>query len=151
MTYREKLTHFQEDLRRRGMWRSNALPPAFWWLVKLGFEVPPPYFVSFGRAWLTAGVPFGILFGLSLVVMVWLLRPGWAAVFTGSGVAFAAVGSGTLFGLCMALAWGWQRDRMKLPRWQEYPVEATGPDAGAAGHATPASHEQPNRGIPLGS
>ena len=48
MTHQEKLAHFEKHLKERGFWKSNAKPPVFWLLWKLGIEVPPPYFLSFG-------------------------------------------------------------------------------------------------------
>ena len=121
MTHEEKLAHFERELEKHGMWKSNAKPPMFWLLWKLGVEVPPPYFLSFPQAMLIAGAPFGLLMGLALGAALSFFLDGRSAFVIWSAIAFAAVSSGALFGVCMAFVWGWQRDKLQLPRWREYP------------------------------
>jgi hypothetical protein len=63
MTHKQKVAHFKQLLRDRGYWRSNAIPPACQLLWLLGFETPPPYFLSFWTGVAVAGVPYGSING----------------------------------------------------------------------------------------
>ncbi len=129
MTHQDKLAHFDALLEERGLWKSNAKPPAFWLLWKLGFEVPPPYFLAFTQAWIGAGVSFGLPFGVAAGLIRYFLVGGWKAFSLWSFMAFAGVAGGTAFGLCMAYIWGWQREKLDLPPWSEFPrPEVTPPN-----------------------
>lgn len=121
MTHAEKLAHFEKQLEERGYWKANAEPPVFRLLWKLGVEVPPPYFLSFGQAWIVAGAPFGFLMGLFCVGLFSFFSDSAMALFFWPSVGASALTCGTLFGLCMAFWWGRQRDQLGLPSWQEYP------------------------------
>ena len=124
MTHREKLEHFDRLLEARGRWKVNAKPPAFrllWWF---GFEVPPPYFLSFERAWLGVGIPMAVVLAGLLGALALLAARGPLALFAWPFIAALSMAGGALTGVSLAMWWRWQREKLELPSWEEFPREA---------------------------
>lgn len=112
-------------LEQTGIWRSNYLPPATKTLWRLGFEVPPPHFISFGRILLFAGIYFAVGWGV-LMYLFTLLAMG-TPVKSPSTFALLSAGAGFLFGLSMATYYAYGRWKHGLPSW-----EALGDSEGAS-------------------
>jgi Family of unknown function (DUF6404) len=117
MTHEEKVERFEQLLRDRGYWVSNAIPPLWRLLWRIGAEVPPPYFLSFSSAFLFSGVPFGILWAVFMWITVWHGRPLPVVVVS-------AVIAALLFGLIMGGFWRSKSRKLRLPSWQKFPEES---------------------------
>jgi Family of unknown function (DUF6404) len=113
MTHREKVACFEQLLKDRGYWISNAIPPACRLLWRIGFETPPPYFLSFSVGVLSAGLPFGILWG----AVMWL----WPDERSSESVLVSSALVGLFFGLSMAIFWRLQARSLGLPAWGNFP------------------------------
>ncbi|KAF1712309.1 hypothetical protein CSC70_01940 [Pseudoxanthomonas kalamensis DSM 18571] len=115
MTHQEKLMAMHEHMKRIGVSRSTAAPPAWQLLWRLGIEVPPPLFLSFLSITLVMGTVFGLFWGLLMWVILWA-RQGVPLGIMATGTLVA----GALFGLAMA---AWLRHlarKHNLPSWAEY-------------------------------
>ncbi len=115
MTHREKVACFEKLVRERGDWVSNAIPPACRLLWRMGFETPPPSFLSFPVAALSAGVAFAVVYG----AFMWLFV--WPANVTLSHVLTSSTGAGVIYGLAMATFWHVRAKQMQLPSWDDFP------------------------------
>jgi len=115
MTHAEKVDSFARELGQRGFWRSNAIPPFTRLLWKLGYEVPPPYFLPFRTAVLHAGAFFGLGFGGVAGAVLCFVHGMPLFIWP-----FSVLISGASFGPCMACFWAIQRRRLGLLRWSEY-------------------------------
>ncbi len=98
-----------------GILKSNYYPPIVRLLWRLGFAMPLPHFVSFGRVALVSGVFFGAAWAvmMTLVVAPVPLSPMHSLL--------AALGGGAFFGLSMALYYAHGRRKHKLPLWRDLP------------------------------
>ena len=115
MTHSEKVAHFEQLLRDRGYWVSNAIPPAcrlLWWL---GFETPPPYFLSFAKGALVSGIPFGIVY------TVFMSAYNWMTGESSGHVVFSFVFVTIFFGVCMGGFYSSQGRSLNLPDWKDFP------------------------------
>ncbi len=124
MTHRRKVEHLIEELGNQGVGTYTAAPPLFRLLWALGLEVPPPFFLGFGKLTLLMGTFFGALWGVLWGVGMWL--SAWQGEMpVGIAVAIttlAAVFAGLTFGLVMAWYTRWKAARLGLPAsWEDYP------------------------------
>lgn len=117
MTHREKVDYFLADMRRRQVAASNAAPPAYRLLWRLGAEVRPPHFQGFFALALQMGVPFGVVFTAAMYVIRW--RAGGMPLWLAGVMALA---SGALFGLAMAGYFRVSARKLNLPPWEDYPA-----------------------------
>ena len=115
MTHQEKVACFEQLLKDRGYWKSNAIPPACRLLWFLGFKTPPPYFLSFPIGFLSAALPFAILSGTFMWVFVWQDDKSVAYAIT------TATLTSLFVGLAMAAFWRSQSKTLRLPAWQDFP------------------------------
>src|SRR5260370_24145369 len=92
MRFQQKLAAALELLASTGMRRSSYAPPLHRFLWRIGARVPPPHFLSFTANLVSAGVWFGVFWGLAMWVTVWS-HQGL------SRAAAAALSAGLLFGL----------------------------------------------------
>ena len=115
MPHEQKVAAFEQLLRERGFWVSNAIPPACRLLWRLGYMVPPPCFLSFPIAALAAGIPFAVLYGAFMWMIVWPANVTLAHALTSSTFA------GVFYGLAMATFWRIRRKQLQLPSWDEFP------------------------------
>ena len=127
MTHRHKVDHLIEELGQQGVGAYTVAPPLFRLLWALGSEVPPPFFLGFGKLTLLMGTSFGILWGVLWGVFMWL----WAwqgqlpAAIGALVTVFAAVLAGLLFGLVMAGFIRWKAERLGIASsWEDYRPEA---------------------------
>jgi membrane associated rhomboid family serine protease len=137
MTHRQKVDHLIEELRSRGLGASTVAPPLFRLLWALGLETPPPLFWRFIPLTLLMGVFFGFFWGLfmALAFLIWLVLGEGLWLGHGGGpllsrgifgltvVAGGAAVAGLLFGLVMAAYSRWKAAQLRLPSWENYPVE----------------------------
>jgi hypothetical protein len=117
VTHQEKVAQFERLLRDRGYWKSNAIPPACQLLWRLGFKTPPPYFLSFPIGMLSAGLPFGVLWG----VFMWLFV--WPDDMSLPSAVLSALLAGTFFGFLVAIFWRLQARSLSLPAWDKFSQE----------------------------
>jgi hypothetical protein len=115
VTHSEKVSCFEQLLRKRGYWLSNAIPPASRLLWKLGIEAPPPYFLSFTTGALVSGLSFGLIFGAINSLFIWPANISNTRAFVQTAIA------SIFFGLAMATFWRSQAQSLKLPPWNDFP------------------------------
>ncbi len=68
MTHNEKIELAISELKALGVSKGAIAPPAFQLAWKLGVEIPPPHFLSFGALTMSLGSFFGALWGIFYVV-----------------------------------------------------------------------------------
>ena len=102
-------------LESKGISRSNYSPPAARALWRLGIDVPPPHFASFGVTTLLLGTYFAVAWGLIMWLVFWFRRglPAEAGLLT-------AVCAGILFGLSMAGYYAYCRRKYGIPLWRDF-------------------------------
>jgi len=113
MTENSKRTAALNVLAATGMWRSSYAPPGIRLLWRLGFDVPPPHFVSFRKAAIVTGTGFAIGFGLAM----WAIEPTHPDRSLSSNLIRIAI-SAAIFGYAMALYYADGRRRYDLPSWE---------------------------------
>jgi membrane associated rhomboid family serine protease len=118
----DKIQFAVRDLRSRGVWAGSAAPPIFQLIWLLGFHVPPPYFLSFGRLVLFMGTGFGVFWP----PCVWLGRGGSFGHPLGGTMAIEATVAGAGFGVLMAAYCRLRARQLKLPSWSDYEPDAPG-------------------------
>ena len=106
-------------LAATGIRKSNYCPPVLRLLWRLGLQVPPPHFASFGGVAATAGVLFATLWGSAM----WLITWSSGGMSLAAALGTAALG-GTLFGLSLGSYYAFGRKLHQLPAWQG--LEVTG-------------------------
>jgi hypothetical protein len=115
MTHQDKLQKMYSELPDKGIRRLTFAPPVYRLLWKLGVEVPPPHFSSFIFLFLTFGISFGLLWGLTM----WILISSINGPVTLDLVP-AAVLAGILFGALMGGYFRYQARRYGLPAWKDF-------------------------------
>ena len=115
MRFEQKLTAALELLASTGMWRSNYAPPLHRLLWKLGAKAPPPHFLSFTAKFVSAGIWFGVAWGLLMWFMAWS-RQGMSPYAAVAVALFA----GVLFGLCMAGYYRYGARKHRVPLWRDF-------------------------------
>ncbi len=116
MTHDQKVAEFKRILRVRGYWISNAIPPVWQLLWKLGFKIPPPYFLPF----LTGAIWTGTLFSISLFVIRWLVAWYIPQTMNLSDVVIIII-AGIFFGISMSITWRNKSQKLHLPDWDSFP------------------------------
>lgn len=115
MEHREKVQRMTSHMAAVGISRSTAAPPAWRLLWRLGIDVPPPLFMSFG----TLAVTTGLVFAVTMALVGWWMRSPDGTDLVAEVVLVPAV-AGAVFGLAMAVLYrGWAKQH-RLPRWSEY-------------------------------
>lgn len=114
--YVEKLARAQARLAELGVPRSTIAPPVYRAAWKLGVELPPPLFASFGFLFLVQAILFATLWGLGMLLFVRLAGLFIPAFF----VAFAALAAGLSFGVVMALLIHRKAKQLALPPWESF-------------------------------
>jgi hypothetical protein len=115
MTHAEKVACFEKLVRDRGYWVSNAIPPVWRLLWRWGYKTPPPCFLSFPVAALSAGIAFAIVYGIFMWLVVWPANVALTRALTSSTIA------GILYGLAMATYWRIRAKQLELPAWDDFP------------------------------
>src|SRR5262245_58737420 len=106
-----------ELLSKTGLVRDEYSPPAYRLLWRLGVDIPPPHFMSFGKLVLFQGVGFFIWITIGMTLLNALLLPGFPILLT---LVLSLLGGGT-FGLLMARHYDAGRRRHGLPSWHDLP------------------------------
>jgi hypothetical protein len=124
-TFQSKKSEALRILGATGIRPLNYLPPATKALWRLGFEVRPPHFVSFGKVMLSFGTYFAITWG-AIVYSLSLFGIG-APVASLTAFALGCGSAGLCFGLATATYYAYGRRKHHLPSW-----ETLGENEGAA-------------------
>ena len=93
---------------------ANFLPPMVLLMWRLGIQVPPPHFASFGLNALWSGTFFGVIWGTFMWLFQWRQEPFFVVIG-------APVLAGILFGLIWALYYAHAHKKYKLPNWKDLP------------------------------
>lgn len=102
------------ELDAAGIWRSNAYPPLYRLLHRLGVAIPLSHYQPFMVNLLFQGLWFGSAWGL----LMWFTR--WSSDGTTlQSALLTAAFAGLFFGLFMAVYCAIQRRRHGLSRWQD--------------------------------
>jgi membrane associated rhomboid family serine protease len=117
MDHQAKVAHLLEDFKRRGIQAYSTAPPLYRLLWRMGIEVPPPHFGSFGSITLIMGLYFGVFWGLAMWFLVWRGDDMPIAI-----AVTASVLAGLLFGAIMAVYFRWRARKLGLPSWKDYPA-----------------------------
>ena len=136
LSYAAKIACFIEDMKGRGVSPNSAAPYQFQMAVRLGFQIPPPLFMSFWRNFLWTG-GLGMALGTSAAALVWWSKPNADAVgiaFVDLVVLLTMAGLGTLG----AAQYPNQARRFHLPSWDCYPLLPSGAASGSQEKATSA-------------
>jgi len=116
MTHKEKVDHFVEEMKSKGVRTWDSAPPISRLLWKLGFEVPPLMFIDSKVSGIISGILFGISFELlSLVPLFGTPRQFSIYTFIIEGLIV-----GSLFGYVMATWYKHQYKKYNLPDWKDY-------------------------------
>jgi Family of unknown function (DUF6404) len=115
VTHEQKVACFEKLIRDRGYWVSNAIPPLCRLLWRMGYKTPPPCFLSFPVAAISAGLAFAFIYGAFMWLFVWPANVALSRVLTMCAVA------GILYGLAMATFWRIRAKQLDLPAWNDFP------------------------------
>jgi membrane associated rhomboid family serine protease len=115
MTHEEKVAYLLRDLGEKGISQYTIAPPLYRLLWRLGIEVRPPHFTSFGSLAALMAVAFGIFWGIFMWLTVWQQRSSPSLVGT-------AALAGLFFGVIMAAYYRSRARKLALPRWEDYPT-----------------------------
>ena len=115
MTHRQKVDHLIEGLGKQGVDSDKAAPPLFRLLWKLGLDLPPPFFLSFGKLALMMGTCFGVL-----EIPLWVILT--CLSLSTEETVLVAVSTGAAYGLAMAWYLRSKAAQLGLPSsWEAYP------------------------------
>jgi uncharacterized membrane-anchored protein YitT (DUF2179 family) len=115
MRFQQKLAAALELLASTGMRRSSYAPPLHRFLWRIGASVPPPHFLSFTANLVSAGVWFGVVWGLLMWLAVW----PWQGISPHRAFA-AALFAGLLFGLFVAVRYRHGANKHRIPLWKDF-------------------------------
>lgn len=112
--YEKKFQAAENELRKTGIWRSNAIPPYVRLERRLGFKPRPPHYLSFGRAAINMGVWFAFSWGTLMYLLLWRHQdmPIWMVL------VIASFG-GLMSGIFMASYYEFGRRAHKLSKWAD--------------------------------
>ena len=114
MDFDERYKRAMAQLGATSIVEGNYAPPMHNALRKFGYQVRPPHYSGFGMNMVMTGVPFAILWGL----LMWLIV--WQTASLPYSTAFVAAGAaGLLFGFGMAIYYRASADKHKLDRWED--------------------------------
>lgn len=102
-------------MAKTGILESNYYPPIVRLLWRMGFAIPLPHFISFGRVALASGGFFGTAWGLLMWFAYWRHQIAPLLALAATLVA------GVAFGLFMAAYYAQGRRKHNLPLWRELP------------------------------
>lgn len=119
MSFEQKKRAALAELEASGIWRMNAMPPAYRLFWKLGFNVRPPHYKSFWQNAVSLGVYFACAWGL--VMWFWQFR---AIGMSFGYVAGMAAVAGVWVGAIMGIYYRWSARKHRLSRWSDLAPEA---------------------------
>ena len=117
--YQQHMLKIIEELRAQGVSRFTSAPPAYRILWRLGFQVPPPFYLSFSRMAITYGGAFAMAMIVLYAGMFLAFRPApltaafvvHYAIFGGSVCLVA----GAITGVSSAMYYRWRARKLRLP------------------------------------
>lgn len=112
--YARRLKAAEGEIHAAGIWPSNAMPPLFRLMRKLGMQVRPPHYLPFVRAAITSGAFFGVVWGAIMYVTVWRAQGAPASVYIPSSLIAAG-----LFGVMMAACYQYGRKKHGFSNWDD--------------------------------
>jgi len=112
--FERKKSKALEILAGTGMWRSNYAPPLYRLFWRMGINLRPLPFNSFGVNALLTGGYFALFWGVTMWFSSWQSR-GYHPLTS----LIVALGAGLLFGLSMAAYYKWRLKTKKLPDWNQ--------------------------------
>jgi general stress protein CsbA len=116
MTHREKVALLVADLKAKGVNRYTTAPPLFRLVWSFGFELSPPFYISFFPIMLFAASWFGTWMG----VCTWLIFMRRRRSLTLTGFLLPIGVASLLFGFYVALYYRWKAKQLNLPEWRDY-------------------------------
>jgi len=119
MTHKEKVDHFVEYMKSKGVGTWDSAPPIFRLLWKLRFQIPPPLFINY-KTW---RLYYGISFGLGYEILSLFPLFGTPRQFSIYSFIIEGVIVGGLFGYFMAMWYKHHNKKYDLPEWKDYPQE----------------------------
>lgn len=111
--YPRKLEAALTEMDNAGIRASNAVPPYLRVARRFGLELRPPYYISFAKVALSAGVYFAVMWGLLTSLIFW---QGYEAV---QRQLINSVESGLLFGVTLAAWYRYVRWKRSLSSWDD--------------------------------
>jgi Family of unknown function (DUF6404) len=115
-SHRHKVAQFSKLLRDRKDYSGAPILLRLLW--RMGFKIPPPYFLSFPVAWILSCLSNGLSVGFALAL---------AGVFFGSFpldmITLVACFSGLVNGSIRAILWRKTAKKMYLPKWKDFSLD----------------------------
>jgi hypothetical protein len=118
MAYAQKVASFIADMKTRGLSPNAAFPLPFQLAARLGFQLPPPLFVSFRGNFVWSG-GLMLAFGASACALLWWDRPSTPASVMGVVALIALLVAGLVAVLAAAGVLRKARE-YQLPPWDRY-------------------------------
>lgn len=103
MTHTQKVEAYKALMTTRRVGTFTASPPIWQLIWSLGWEIPPPLFMSLPALFVFTVTTFGVLFGFS----AWALGNRGASSMPLSEAGWVALVAGAAFGL--AMTWYFRR------------------------------------------
>jgi hypothetical protein len=102
------------ELEQSDIWPSNYNQPFYRLCRMIGFEVKPPHYATIFENVLVNGLPFGILWGAFMWIILWAYQPmpWWGAILS-------SIGAILLYGISMAAYFTYSHRRNGLTSWQD--------------------------------
>jgi hypothetical protein len=110
----KKLSLAMSMLAARGLLNDNAMPTGWKFIRRLGFKVPPLYFLGFKTTW----IAYTLLFSVGFSVFEYL-RLHWQSPRVNMPSWQLILGGALVFGLSVAVRGLYFRRRFGLPLWQD--------------------------------
>ncbi|WP_437357683.1 DUF6404 family protein [Inquilinus limosus] len=113
-TFEEKLTNAESLIAAKKIPQHKAIPSIYRLLWRIGVKVPPPHFATLWQNICLEGVPFGVIWGFFIWLILWRNdeRYAWAIVL-------APAVAGFLFGTIMASRYRSEARTHAFPRWKD--------------------------------
>lgn len=111
--YPRKFEAALAEMKNAGVWRASAIPPYLKVARRLGFELRPPYYMSFANVAGFLGVYFAVFWGLSMRFLFWRDYVPMSFQLINSAVA------GIMFGIAMAAWYRHVRKKHSLSSWDD--------------------------------
>jgi hypothetical protein len=118
MTHSRKIEDYKELMASRGVSASTSWPPLWQLCSALGFELPPPLFMSPLFLFLLTGTTFGVLFSFG----AWLLGNRGARSMPLSKAGWMALITGAAFGVAMTWYYGRLARKQQLGSWSAFGI-----------------------------
>ncbi len=115
-SHRHKVAQFSKLLRDRKDYSGAPILLRLLW--KMGFKIPPPYFLSFPVAWILSCLSNGLSVGFALA-----LAGVFFGLFPWDMIILFACFSGLVNGSIRAVLWRTTAKKMYLPKWKDFSLD----------------------------